>query len=220
MHDHKSDDTNIKQQNKPSREKYNNKPFGDKRKKRAPRKITPTYLHNSGLYYLERFAASKKHFITVMSRKARRSCMHHKDQDYDECVKMVHDVADKFEKIQLLNDDLYTEGVVNSLRRRGLSTNAIVNKMRMKGIEPDKTRAALNKRDDAHHDTQNDAEIYAALKHAKKKRVGPFFTGEEENMKRSLGMFARAGFSYDISKKILDMNSEEAEDLFYNARYM
>ena len=201
MQHHKSEQPKIKSQKRDGQ-----------RKKRLPKKITATYLHNSGLYYLERFSASKKHFISVMLRKVKRSCMHHQDQNYEECVQLAHELADKFEKSGLLNDDLYTDGMVSSMRRRGLSQRAIVTKMQIKGIDQDKTRDVLETHDTEEYDTPENAEMRSALKLARKKKIGPYFTGDEENIQRSLGMFARAGFSYQISKTVLDMTLDEAEE--------
>lgn len=175
----------------------------EKHKKRPPKKITPTYLHNAGLYYLERFSASKRHFKTVMMRKVKRSCMHHEEQSYEECRAMVDELADKFEKLELLNDEVYARGQVTSLRRRGKSRTAILNKMRMKGIANEDTLNVLEEIDD------EDTEFQAALRLARKKKIGPFFIGEEENVQKSLGVLARAGFSYDIAKKALEHKEEE-----------
>ncbi len=184
--------------------------------KKIPKKISETYLHNSALYYLERFSASKEHFKFVMKRKVRRSCMHHKEQNYDLCAQMVDKLADKFEKTGLLNDDLYTNAMVASLRRKGLSRSFILNKMQAKGINANKTLDALNKLDNDNNQNSDEAEINAALKLAQKKKLGPYFIarkfGEEENKRKSLGVFARAGFSYQIAKNILDMDKEK--DIF------
>lgn len=187
---------------------HKNKSTKQNRTRRKPKKITPTYLHNSGLYYLERFSASKKHFKSVMMRKVKRSCMEHEDQDYEECRLMVDQVADKFEKLEILNDDVYARAVVTSLRRRGVSRTMIINKMRVKGIESNKALAELNKVDAENYDGHEDPELLAGLKLARKKRIGPFFIGEEQNIKKSLGMLARAGFSYDIAKKVLEYEEE------------
>ncbi len=199
MPNHKSDQAKIKQKNSPY----------EKREKRPPKKISESYLHNSALYYLERFSASKKHFKTVMLRKVRRSCMHHSEQDYDECAIMVKALADKFEKSGLLDDETYTNGLVSSLRRKGLSRSAIINKMYAKGISQEKTIAALEKLDNELCETPDEAERHAALKLARKKRIGPYFTGEEQDIKRSLGMFARAGFSYQIAKHVLNLEIDD-----------
>ncbi len=211
MHHHKSDTAKIKKQNGANRKEKGQNTSGYK--KRTPRKITPTYLHNSGLYYLERFAASKAHFITVMSRKARKSCMHHKDQNYNECVTMVKQLADKFENLGLLNDAVYTNAQITSLRRKGLSRNAILQKMQTKGISRDKTVAVLATLDEEQHETTDDAERKAALTLARKRKIGPFFINDrkEEDPRKSMGIFARAGFSYDIAKSILEMSPEELD---------
>lgn len=186
----------------------------DKRpEKKPPKKITPTYLHNSGLYYLERFAASKNHFKTVMKRKVRRSCMHHLDQDYDECAKMVDELADKFEKVELLNDAQYTESHVNSMRRRGMSRSAIITKLMLKGIPREQTSTALDVLDEDLHEDKYIAEKHAAVKLVRKKKIGPFWRGiEEENHKNSLGKLARAGFSYEISSWALKLEEEELDE--------
>ncbi len=211
MHHHKSDTTKIKKQNHMNGSKKGQKQGNHQ--KRSPKKITPTYLHNSGLYYLERFSASKSHFITVMSRKAKRSCLHHKDQNYDECVIMVKELADKFENLGLLNDDVYTNAQITSLRRKGLSRNGIVQKMQIKGISRDKTIGTLEALDQEHHETEHDAERHAALTLARKRKIGPYSTKEkqDENLQKSMGIFARAGFSYHIAKSILEMTSEDLD---------
>ncbi len=146
--------------------------------------------------------------------------MHHTEQDYDECVKMVEELADKFEKSGLLNDDLYTSGVVNSLRRRGLSRNAVLNKMQMKGIDRDKALAELQSLDEQNHDDERSAEKTAALKLARKKKLGPYFRGnhEDQDIKKALGVFARAGFPYDISRSVLEMTEDDLE-MFDNTYY-
>lgn len=194
------------------------KNFKKKKERRPPKKITERYLHNSALFYLERFAASKKHFTTVMMRKVKRSCMHHKDQDFDACEKLVHQLADKFEKNGLLNDGLYTESLVNSLRRKGLSTNGIVTKMLIKGIERDKTLEALERLDTENHEHPHEAEKMAAITFARKRKIGPFYRGDkdDEDFNKSLAKLARAGFSYDVSSFALKLTPEEAEDAIYN----
>lgn len=204
MQHHKTDQAKIKPQ----------------KKKRTPKKISETYLHNAGLYYLERFAASKKHFIRVMGRKVKRSCMHHTDQNFEDCIEMVRKVADKFEQSGLLNDGLLTEGLVRSLRRKGTSKRAILNKLQQKGLDQNTVSKTLEKQDEEHHECTQQAEKMAALKLARKKKIGPYFLGEEENIQKSLGTLARAGFSYDIARSILEMKYTEAEDLFYeNSRF-
>lgn len=220
-----AEDTNIKAEND-----FDNAGRGEngqntfkKRTPKRPRKITKSYLHNSGLYYLERFAASKAHFKVVMKRKAKRSCLYHTDQDYDACADMVDTLADKFEELGLLNDALYTRGCVEGFRRRGLSRSAILNKMRHKGIERDATLEVLSKIDAEIYDGEDLSEKRSALKLARKKKLGPYsIAGKMDDLddderrkaqQRALGAFARAGFSYVLSRWALDLTPDDLDDL-------
>ncbi|MFP4097906.1 MAG: regulatory protein RecX [Alphaproteobacteria bacterium] len=177
--------------------------------RKPPKKITERYLHNAGLYYLERFSASKAHFIKVMVRKVKRSCEFHKDQDLDSCKKMVLSLADKFENCGLLNDTQYADALAASLRRKGLSSCAIRAKMRCKGVSNTLAVSTLEKIDTCQHDTQENAEFSAALVLAKRRKIGPFFAGENQNLQKSLGILARAGFTYHIAQRVLHMHDDE-----------
>ena len=88
----------------------------------------------------------------------------------------------------------------------------------VKGIPVVCAKNAISALDTCHFDTQDGAEFFAALTFARKKKLGAFFIArrldEKENMKKSLGTFARSGFSYDIAQKVLDMSLEEIEDSF------
>ena len=52
----------------------------------------------------------------------------------------------------------------------------------------------------------------AALKLAKKKKIGPFSPNKEirkERRSKDLAILVRAGFDYDVAVKVLDMKEEE-----------
>lgn len=188
------------------------------RNKKIPRRISETYLHNSGLYYLERYSASSAHFKTVMLRKVKRSCMHHTDQNYEECAKLVDKLIEKFVQSGLLNDDLYLQGMISSFRRKGLSHRIIIQKLTLKGIEPDKTAEYLNRYDENTSDTSEEAEKKAAAIFCRRKKVGAF---RPERIKatdpqKEMAKMARAGFQYDVIKKILEMGKEDLEEIIYN----
>ncbi|MDH5722109.1 MAG: RecX family transcriptional regulator [Alphaproteobacteria bacterium] len=182
------------------------------RKRKIPKKITPDYLHNSGLYYLQRYAASTNHFKDVMARKAKRSCMYHLDQDFSKCLKLIDELADKFAQVGLLDDESYAYGLASSYRRQGLSFRMIVQKMKIKGLDDNQIQTALQKVDcTSNISSIADPELRAALAFARKKRLGIFYQGDElkrPEHQKALGRFARAGFSYDIANKILAIESE------------
>ena len=60
-------------------------------------------------------------------------------------------------------------------------------------------------------------DLIAACRLAKKKSIGPYRKNEltEKIKMRELGVLSRAGFSYNIVKKILfEMSKEELEDIY------
>lgn len=186
-------------------------------KKKVPKKITETYLHNSGLYYLERYASSVENFKRVMRNKIKKSCAHHDDQNMDECLTLLQSITDKFIDLGLLNDDQYARGMVTSYRRQGKSRKAIEMKLRSKGLRSELVLEHLETID-AEHKYPVEAEFIAALKLAKKRRIGPFQGDKEVVFDKALGIFARAGFNYDMARKVMELSQEDAEDTLYEFR--
>lgn len=205
-----------KAEHKPEQSTVNSKSGGAPKRaqagKKIPKRITETYLHNSGLYYLQRFSASTAHFKSVMMRKVKKSCMAHPDQDFEACRAMVEALAARFEGSGLLNDTVYARGVADSLRRRGRSRKAIAAKMTERGLRKDQIEAALESLRDESGVSDSEAELAAALKFARRKRIGPFRAGENDPalLRKDLAALARAGFSYDTARKALDFDGEEA----------
>ena len=194
-------------------------PRKPRREKKPPKKISADYLHNSGLYYLQRFPASAGHFRSVMMRKIDKSCRHHKDQDREHCARLLDEVVAKFIDMGLLNDTGYAAGMVISLRRRGLSQRAIEAKLSAKGLKRDQIAAALS--DHADDRPRAEVELIAALRLARRKRIGPFAAtaerAERDMKERDMASLARGGFSYDIVGKVMNMDLDTAEELLRSA---
>ena len=51
----------------------------------------------------------------------------------------------------------------------------------------------------------------AAVNYARRRQLGPFFTGKvlDDTREKQLAALARAGFSYDIARRVIDAESEE-----------
>lgn len=191
----------------------------DRNAAKPPKRITADYLHNSGLYYLQRFAATSSHFRRVMMRKVARSCGFHKDQDAAACAEMVEKLVENFLRAGLLDDATYLQSSVSSLRRRGLSAKAIEARLAAKGLGRDKVSAALDAY--AEERGQDDAELAAAVKLARRRRIGPFGDSAPEAMQgadKAMAAMARAGFGYETARRALSMDRDEAELLIAASR--
>jgi regulatory protein len=166
-----------------------------------PKKISERYLRNSGEFYLNRFPASTKHFLTVMTRKIDRSCRAHPDQNRIEWIEHVQDtLTPYFINLGFLNDELYSQALFNSLKNKNLSSFVIKKRMKEKGIHSDRISELYeqNMPDDSQ----------TVLLFAKKKKIGKYTRTpdqyDEKQKQKDLGKLARAGFSYDQAIKAFE----------------
>lgn len=176
-----------------------------KRKIKKPKKITPRYLENSAIYYLERFSSSSANLRRVMTRKILKSCLFHQDEDLEEKKEWLEGVIEKLERIGYLNDEVYTNMKTRSLRYSGNSRRNIFGKLRQKGLSGDMISKSLEKADEDLFEGK-DGELESARHYAKKKRFGKFRTKaiKEKTKEKELASLARAGFSYDVCKQVLE----------------
>ena len=178
-------------------------------RKRAPRKATPKYLENAALYYLSRYSTSTENLRRVMMRKVMRSAKHH-GTDVEDGAALIEAMFGRFLGSGLLDDWAYARTRADSLHRRGNSARVIRGKLRQNGVGDDDIRAALEALGDDLEDGQ-DPELAAAVTLAKRRRLGPYFNGQvaDDTREKHLAALARAGFSYDMARRIIDAASED-----------
>lgn len=191
--------------------KKDRKPKTQRDKKRAPKKATASHLRNVALYYLERFAASAESLRRVLLRRVTKSAYHH-ETDPAEGAEFVEDIIQKFKKSGLLDDRIYAEGQVRSLYRQGKSLRAIRGKLREKGVDADIVETLLSNLAEGDHNP----DMIAAIKHARRRRLGPYRPDEtrQDRRQRDLASMARAGFDFETARMVIDAsNVEELDDL-------
>lgn len=184
----------------------------DKKPVKQPRKISARYLENAALYYLQRYASSEENLRRVLTRKVNRSCRFH-GMSPDEFYPVIDVLITRYAASGLLNDKVFAESKVASLRRRGRSKQAIMANLTMKGLKKDTIQQALDETDDS-----AEAELIAAVALAKRKKIGAFRkkpAQTPEKKKKDLAVLGRAGFSYDIALRALQYREEE-DALFHD----
>ena len=171
-------------------------------KRRTPRKATPKYLENAALYYLSRFATSAENLRRVMMRKVDRSARFHRT-DAEEGRAHVEDMIRRFERSGLLDDAAYARARAESLHRRGNSVRLIRGKLRQKGIAQDVIGMAL----EALGEDAAETELAAAAAYARRRRFGPYAARRPsaDQREKQLAALARAGFSYDVARRVLEV---------------
>lgn len=143
-------------------------------------------------------------------RRVQKSHYYH-GTSIEEAQGWIEQVLDQLEAAKLINDALYAEGRAGALHRRGNSLRVIRMKLQEKGVSTDDINHALTTLEE---ETQSeDLERDAAIALARRRRLGPWRDPvKRDGLKdKDLAALARAGFSYDLAREIIE--AETSEDL-------
>ncbi len=178
---------------------------------KAPSKITPSYLENAALHYLERFASSSANLKRVLMRKVDRSLAYWSEHGptgrREDHAAQVDAVIEKLARLGYLNDAAYAESKVRALHRQGKGSRTIRATLAAKGVGGELAAAAL----DLLAEDVAEPDLAAAIRLAKKRRLGPFRReGREDMRQKDLAALARAGFDFDTCRRVIEADSAEA----------
>ncbi len=168
-----------------------------------------TTLKDLAYSYIEKYNPSRQQTKTFLLKKYLTKFQGSKNR------KEVSEIIDKIvvglEKNNYLNDALYSDSKARNLYRRGYSLNKISYSLKSKGLEEKFIKNSIDKI----KNDKSDPDFVSAIKICKKKRIGPMRPGANRELfyKKDMGVLARSGFSYDISKKLLSMEEEEFKKL-------
>ena len=143
--------------------------------------------------YLSKYDSSKKNLINVLKRKIFRLKINNFEKS--KLINTIDSVVINLEKNKFIDDDRYSSTKILSLSNLGKSKNFISNYLIKKGINKTQIQNNLNLMEK----NNNDWELDSAKIFVKKKRL----LEKNEVYEKKLAKMARAGFSYDICKKIL-----------------
>ncbi|WP_282604294.1 regulatory protein RecX [Pelagibius sp. Alg239-R121] len=176
-------------------------------RRRAPKKATARYLENAALYHLDRFATSRAHLGRLLMMRVERSARAH-GTDREEGRQHVEAILEKLTRNGLLDDQSYAETRARSLHRRGTSARGIRADLAAKGVALDLVERALA----GLAESVSNPEIEAAIVYARKRRLGPYRSGEQraEKRERDMAALGRKGFSYDLVRRVIDAENLEA----------
>lgn len=177
---------------------------------KIPRPVSRQSLRNAALRYIDRFATSRENLRQVLMRRVQKSNYYHETSIQDG-IDWIEDILNQLEKAKFINDKAYAEGRAGALHRKGTSLKVIRMKLMEKGISDEDITYALSALEEE-TDSEN-LERDAAIALAKRRRLGPWRLPEkrEEMKEKDLAAMARAGFSYDLARDIIE--AETIEDL-------
>ena len=155
--------------------------------------------------YLEKYSPSKQQLKTYLFKKLISKNL--KIKNKKEIFTLIDAVIATLVDQKFLNDKYYTDSKSKTFLRRGYSLNKIRYELIKKGIDEKYIKSSISKI----KENESDPDFFSAIKMCKKRRIGPI--REENNRsiyyKKDISILARYGFSYEISKKVLEIPKDE-----------
>ncbi len=162
-------------------------------------------IRNYAYSYLEKYSSSKQQLKIYLYKKFVNK--NQKKLNKKEIFNIIDTVISSLVDKKILNDGLFSDSKAKIFLRKGYSLNKIRYSLIKKGIDEKYIKVSISKI----KEKETDPDFFSALKLCKRRRIGP--SREENNRplfyKKDISILARSGFSYEISKKILDIPKEE-----------
>jgi len=128
-----------------------------------------------------------------------------------EVTSIIDEIILHLEKNKILNDEMYSDSKARMFLKRGYSLNKINQSLRNKGIDNKFIQQSLNKI----KENEIEPDFVSALKLCKRRRIGPLRPEANRELfyKKDMGILARGGFSFELSKRVLDLEKNEFNKL-------
>jgi regulatory protein len=173
-------------------------------------------LREAALSHLARFAATEAGLVRVLDRRIARwaRAAEAEGRERDDIAAAVaaaraaaRAIAARLVQAGAVDDAAFAAARASRLARAGRSARAIAAHLAAKGVAPEVAAAALPEGEEA--------ELLAALRLLRRKRLGPFAATppDAEARRRTLGLLARAGFEAAVARRAVAMPAEEAAAL-------
>ena len=143
--------------------------------------------------YLSKYDSSKKNLFDVLKRKIFKINLNSIEKK--ELINSINDIIGYLENNNLIDDNRYALSKINFLSNSGKSKKYISNYLYKKGLEKIVIQNNLIEFNKENYNW----ELNSAKKYAIKKNLHDI----NKSYEKRLGKLARAGFNYEICKKVL-----------------
>ena len=178
---------------------YNKKDFED----------LSTNLKDLAYSYIEKYSPSKQQLKVYLLKKYLLKIKGSKSKK--EVSAIIDEIILNLEKNKILNDEMYSDSKARMFLKRGYSLNKINQSLRSKGIEDKYVKQSIDKI----KENEIEPDFVSALKLCKRRRIGPLRPESNRELfyKKDMGILARGGFSFDLSKRVLELDEKEFKKL-------
>ena len=175
------------------------------RNKKKTLEVTVEEMRNFAFKYVEKYAPSKQQLKTYLLKKYLRISVNNLKKE--DVVNLIDVVLLDLEKSKFINDKFYSNSKAKSMIQRGNSINKIRSYLINKGINSQYINETVQKIEEEN----SDQDFFSAIKICKKKRIGPARVEDNRALfyKKDISLLARNGFTYEISKKVMDIKKDD-----------
>jgi len=168
-----------------------------------------TNLKDLAYSYLEKYSPSKQQLKVFLLKKYLTKIKGTKSKK--EVTAIIDEIVSNLEKNKLLNDEMYSDSKARMFLKRGYSLNKINQSLKSKEIDDKYVKQSIEKI----KEDQIEPDFVSALKLCKRRRIGPLRPESNRELfyKKDMGILARGGFSFDLSKRVLDLETKEFKKL-------
>jgi regulatory protein len=167
-------------------------------------------IRNFAFSYMQKYSPSKQQLRTYLFKKLIK--INQRKSNKKEIFDLIDSVITSLIDQKLLSDRHYSDAKSKAFLKRGYSLNKIRYNLIKKGIDEKYIKDSISKI----KENESDPDFFSALKTCKRRRIGP--CREESNRslfyKKDISILARSGFSYEISKKVLQIPKEEFKKFY------
>ena len=164
-------------------------------------------IKNFAHSYLEKYSPSKQQLKIYLFKKLinKRQKIASKKEIFNLIDSVISSLVDQ----KLLSDEYYSDAKSKAFLRKGYSLNKIRYNLIKQGIDQKYIKASISKI----KENESDPDFFSSIKMCKRRRIGA--CREESNRslfyRKDISILARSGFSYEISKKVLEIPKTEFE---------
>ena len=168
-----------------------------------------TNLKDLAYSYLEKYNPSKQQLKVYLLKKYLLKIKGSRSKK--EVSAIIDEIILNLEKNKILNDEMYSDSKARMFLKRGYSLNKINQSLRSKGIEDKYVKQSIDKI----KENEIEPDFVSALKLCKRRRIGPLRPESNRELfyKKDMGILARGGFSFNLSKRVLDLDTQEFNKL-------
>jgi len=180
--------------------------------KKPARPITAKYLQSAATFHLERYPSSAEGLRRMLERRVAKAKI--AEAPIVVNVKgVIAEIVAKFVAAGVIDDKAFAQTKARALHRRGTSGRLTRQKLKLAGVDPDTLDQAMAGLDQELDTDPRQREWKAAAALARRRRLGPFRAKErKEHRNRDLAAMARAGFDYELARRVIDAVDSDALD--------